>query len=165
MNLIQHAPDVRVFATRSQDMIAFPRIAPLQDLDRNTPNAPIIHFRRRWAIEVDGVPSGQSPAVIVDLIEATGGEDQENGAGWPAGPVGGSTADRAGVQSSASGTGIPVRPMIALRMGVSGSSDYHKLAAWQRILIFWKGAPGTTNEQDRQSRACYQANHSKLHAR
>jgi hypothetical protein len=74
-NFLQHTSDVRVIATWCQDMVAFPGIAPFQDLDRNTPNTPIIHFRPRWAIEVDGVPAGQSPAVVVDLVDLTGGQD------------------------------------------------------------------------------------------
>ena len=69
------------------------------------------------------------------------------------------------VESRANGTGFTVAPMITFRVGVSGGSHFHELAACQRSLIFRKRAPGTANEEDRQSRARDRANNSKLHAR
>jgi hypothetical protein len=93
-----------VIATGFQDVITLPGIAPFQYLDRDSANTPVIHFSPRGAVEVDGVSSGQSPAVIVDFVDLTGGQDQEFRADRPPGPVGGGAADRPGFESCANGT-------------------------------------------------------------
>ena len=55
LDLAQHAADVGVIVARFEDSIAFPGIAPFEDLNRDAPNAPLIHLRRRWAIQINRI--------------------------------------------------------------------------------------------------------------
>lgn len=145
-------------------MVALPGITPLENLYRDATNAPIVHFRPRGTIEVDRVPAGQSPAVVVDHIGLTGSQDQEFRAGRPPGPVSSRAADHPTLKSRANGAGSAVGQMITLRVRVSSGPHFHELAAWQGRLVFWKRATGATNKEDRQGRADDRANNSKLHA-
>jgi hypothetical protein len=156
---------MRVVATRLQDMVAFPWIAPFQNLNGDAANSPIVHFASGRTVKVNGVPARQSPAIVVHLVNLTGGEDQEFGAGRPPGPVGGCTPDGPGFESRANGVGFAVPQMITFGVGVSGGAYFHKVASWQWRLVFRKRALSTTGEEDRHSRASDQANNSKLHAR
>src|SRR6476661_2853436 len=67
-----HPADMGVVATRFEDMITFPRIAPLQNLDGHPAYAPVVHFRPRGAVEIDGVAAGQGPSVIIDFVDLPG---------------------------------------------------------------------------------------------
>ncbi|MEA3144981.1 MAG: hypothetical protein QOI53_402, partial [Verrucomicrobiota bacterium] len=124
-----------------------------------------IHFRPRGTIEVDGVSSGQSPTVIVDFVDLTGGQDEESRTDWPSGPVAGGAADGPGFESGADSTGFTVTSVIVLCLGVGGGSHFHELTARQGRFIFWKRASGAAKKEDRQSRARDQANNAELHAR
>ncbi len=157
-NLVHHPANVGVIATRFEYMIALPRVAPFQDLDSHAANTPVTHFGPGWTIQIDGVPSSQCPTVVVDLVDLTGGEDHESRTGRPPGPVSSRAPDRSVFESRADGTGIAVTPMITFRVSISGSPHFHELAAWQRRLIFRKGAPCATNEDNRQRRECDEAN-------
>jgi hypothetical protein len=159
----QHPADVRIIAPRLEDMVTFPGIPPFQYLDRDVTNTPIIHFRFGWTIEVDRVPAGERPAVIIHLVDLTGSEDQEFCAGRPSGPVRSCAPNGTSFESCANRAGLAVTPMIALRVGVSGGPDFHELAARQRSLVFRKGTSSTTNEENRQCRARGGADKSKLH--
>src|SRR5260370_26720244 len=142
-------------------MIAFPRVTPFQDFDSDAANTPVVHFGPGWTIQIDGVPSGQCPAVIVDLVDLTGGEDYEFRTGRPAGPVSSRAPHRSELESRADRTGIAVRPMITFRVSISGSLHFHELAAWQRRLVVRKGTRVSTNEDDRQRRQCDATNNSE----
>src|SRR5260370_14801035 len=139
-------------------MIAFPRVTPFQDFDSDAANTPVVHFGPGWTIKIDGVPSGQCPAVIVDLVDLTGGEDYEFRTGRPAGPVSSRAPHRSELESRADRTGIAVRPMITFRVSISGSPHFHELAAWQRRLVFRKGAPFATNQKNLQPRERHHPN-------
>lgn len=163
-DFVQHPANVGIIATRLEYMIAFPWVPPFQDFDSNAANTPVVHFGPGWTIQIDGVPSSQCPTVVVDLVDLTGGEDYEFRTSRPPGPVSSRAPDRSELESRADGTGIAVRTMITFRVRISGSPHFHELAAWQRGLIFRKGAPCATNEENRQRRECDEANNSELHA-
>src|SRR5580700_11857848 len=106
-------------------MVAFPRIAPFQNLDRDATHTPIVHLCPRWTVDVDGISAGQGPSIVVDLVDLTGGQDQEFRAGRPSSPIGGRAADGPGSdEGRADGIGFTVAPMIALRIGVGSGSHF-----------------------------------------
>ena len=164
-DFVQHPANVGVIATRFEHMIAFPRVSPFQDFDSDAANTPVVHFGPGRTVQIDGVPPSQCPTVIVDLVDLATGEDYEFRTGRPPGPVSSRAPDRSELKSRADGTGIAVRPMITFRVSISGSPHFHELAARQRRLIFRKGAPCATNEENRQRRDCDETNNSELHAR
>src|SRR5262245_12188286 len=54
-NLAQHAADVSVIVARFEDSIAFPGITPFKDLNRDAPNAPLLHLHRRRTVQIDRI--------------------------------------------------------------------------------------------------------------
>ncbi len=76
-----------------EDALAVPDIAPLEYLDLDVPDAPLVHRGLGWFIEIDGVGSGEGPSVVIDDKMFTGVGDPECGSGGPARPVSGCTVD------------------------------------------------------------------------
>lgn len=70
-----------------EDAFAVSDIAPLEDFDLDVSDSPLVHGGLGGFVEVDGVRSRESPAVVVDDEMFTGIGDSEGGSGWPAGPV------------------------------------------------------------------------------
>ena len=94
-DLVHHPLDMAVGFYPDHFTVTLPRITPVEDFDGHTAYAPFIHESPRRLVEVDGISSGKSKAVVIDLEDLTRGPDPKYGAAWPPGPVCGGTVNDA----------------------------------------------------------------------
>lgn len=78
---------------RREEAQTFPWITPPQDLNRFLPCAPAIHLTARRHVEIDGVPAGKRPAIIVNPINLPCREQTERCSRRPTRPIRGGAAD------------------------------------------------------------------------
>src|SRR5262249_48069098 len=135
LDFAQHTTNVSVVSARLEYMIAFPGVTPLQDLDCHASYTPLIHLHSRGTVQINRIPTGKSPAVIVHLIELASRENDELCACRPARPVRRGASYRAASKGRADSAGIGVPYMITLSIIVCGCPDFHKLAPFERRLI------------------------------
>ncbi len=116
--------------------VALPGIAPLEDLDRHPANPPLPHELFGGFVKVDGVATGKSKSVVIDLKDLPRGPDPEHGAAGPAGPIGGGAVDNALPERGAQGGSCSVAQMVALALGVGrGAHLLHGGAAHRRLIL------------------------------
>ena len=77
LDLVHHPAHMGIGATRFQDSVTLPRVAPMKDLDGDAADTPLIHFPAGRAVEINGVASGKIPSVIINYISLAGRQDHE----------------------------------------------------------------------------------------
>ena len=135
MDFVQHPTNMGVAVARLQNSVARPGITPMNDLDSHTPHAPSVHLGSARAVEIDRVPSGEVPTVIIDDVRLSGGQDHEFRSGRPSRPIGCSAPDLARLQGCSRGVGIRVLQMITFVLIVGSRSDLHEFGPFEWSFI------------------------------
>lgn len=148
-DLFHHPANVAIGSDADHFPVTGPRVAPLQDFDRDAADAPFPHLSLAWLVEVDGVDPGEGKPVVIHLIDLARCPDPENRAAWPAGPVGRGTVDLgAAAERGAEGGQVPIADMIALRVGVGCGANLLDGRTAQGGLVPRQGMGAPSQDQE-----------------
>ena len=129
-----------------EDSPAFIQVAPFENVEGDAAHAPVFHGGVVGFVEIDGVASGQSPAVVIDFIDFARGDDLKNCAHWPARPIGGGTVDGAGAKRGAEGVARTVFAMILFSMRVGSGAYFLDIGAGQGTFVIGQGTSRTSDQ-------------------
>ena len=156
-DLVHHSSDVAVGADADHLSIALPGISPVEDFDGHTAHSPRSHFTLRGFVEIDGINARKGKAVVIHLVDFTGGPNSENSPTGPARPVGGGAVHDAVSQGCSDGCLRPVSEMIALTLRVGGGADFLNCCAVEGRLIAREGMKTSPQSQWKKQEKKYRA--------